>query len=202
MVVVADRSASDYSQAEEERPRASGKWREPGVPHKGWECIDVEDLGRPSLICEMCESATIRFVHLMEHPDYPVALKCGCICAGHMEGDYTARAARERESQMKRVARIREKELIKRTVRRSMWLYQSWRESEKGNPYLNYGGYNVVVYPVGQAWGFRVVNREDSDDKVIAKIMLPSENAAKLRALDAIEWLEQQARIRYAREVH
>jgi hypothetical protein len=22
----------------------TGKWREPGVPHRGWKCVDVEDL--------------------------------------------------------------------------------------------------------------------------------------------------------------
>ncbi|GHV93821.1 hypothetical protein AGMMS50293_01410 [Spirochaetia bacterium] len=40
-----------------------GKWSEPGVPYKGWTCIDVEDIEEPCLTCEMCESQLIRYVH-------------------------------------------------------------------------------------------------------------------------------------------
>src|SRR4051794_39614902 len=66
-----------------------GKWSQPGVPHRGWSCVDIEDLGAPDLVCEMCERQEIRSVHHMEHPDYPGSLRCGCICAGHMEEDLT-----------------------------------------------------------------------------------------------------------------
>jgi hypothetical protein len=35
--------------------RGFGKWSQRGVPHKGWTCIGVEDLGREDrAICEMC----------------------------------------------------------------------------------------------------------------------------------------------------
>jgi hypothetical protein len=51
-----------------------GKWSQVGVPHKGWRCIDVEDLGSPNQVCQMCESREIRFVHRMEHDDYPEIL--------------------------------------------------------------------------------------------------------------------------------
>ena len=45
----------------------------------------------------MCEHAEIRFVHYMEHKDYPEVLGVGCICASNMEEDYTAAAEREQE---------------------------------------------------------------------------------------------------------
>lgn len=32
-----------------------GEWAQCGVPHKGWTCVDIEDLGEPSAVCEMCE---------------------------------------------------------------------------------------------------------------------------------------------------
>jgi hypothetical protein len=35
----------------------------------------------------MCESQAVRFVHYMEHDDYPEVLEVGCVCAGHMEQD-------------------------------------------------------------------------------------------------------------------
>src|SRR5947208_2472855 len=30
--------------------------------------------------CEMCEAHPIRYVHTMEHPDYPDTLDVGCVC--------------------------------------------------------------------------------------------------------------------------
>jgi hypothetical protein len=79
---------------------APGKWSDPRVPKRGWECIDIKDLEEPAAICEMCETTEIRYVHVMHHPEYPDTLDCGCICAGHMQGDPVA--AREREANIKR----------------------------------------------------------------------------------------------------
>lgn len=39
---------------------ATGLWREPGVPHKDWTCVDIEDLGEPDHICEMCKVQEVR----------------------------------------------------------------------------------------------------------------------------------------------
>lgn len=57
--------------------RRFGKWSVPGVPHKGWTCIDIEDLGAPDAICEMCERQDIRYVHTIQNPDYAGTLHCG-----------------------------------------------------------------------------------------------------------------------------
>src|SRR5262249_44444099 len=80
--------------------KGTGKWRQPGVPHRGWECTGIEDLGACAITCEMCEVQLIRYVHEMRHPDYPDALNVGCICAGHMEEDLVG--AREREEDFKK----------------------------------------------------------------------------------------------------
>ena len=72
----------------EARHTNRGKWSQTGVPHRGWACVGIEDLEEPAQFCEMCESVEIRYVHLMEHPDYPETLGVGCICAEHMEEDY------------------------------------------------------------------------------------------------------------------
>lgn len=50
-----------------------GKWSQRDVPHKGWTCVRVDDLGEPSVTCEMCEFQAIRYVHHMSHPEYPAA---------------------------------------------------------------------------------------------------------------------------------
>jgi hypothetical protein len=46
----------------------TGRWAQAGVPHKGWHCIDIEELNEQDHICEMCEARQVRFVHVMEHP--------------------------------------------------------------------------------------------------------------------------------------
>jgi hypothetical protein len=66
----------------------TGLWRVTAILQHGWSCTNIiEDLGRGNAaVCEMCEVRHTRFVHTMEHADYPFAgLRCGCICAGRME---------------------------------------------------------------------------------------------------------------------
>jgi hypothetical protein len=112
----------------------TGKWCQPAVPHKGWTFVGFDDLGEPSAICEMCETQTIRYVHYMEHPNYPQQLGCGCVCAGRMEEDYEG--ARRREAVFRSV-----------TARRHGWLSRKWRMSSKGNPYINAPEGRVTVGP-------------------------------------------------------
>ena len=161
-----------------ETSRQTGKWSQPGVPHKGWSCIDIEDLGEPSATCEMCETQEIRYVHHMQHPEYPDVLGCGCVCAGHMESDYEG-------------ARQREKAVRNASARRRKWLTRDWRVSRNGNPFLNADGYNIVVYPAGQGWGFRVSNRS-TDKNLVSRRVLTSMDAAKLRAFDAMIWMKER----------
>lgn len=127
----------------------TGKWTQAGVPHRGWTCTTVDDLGAgESQICEMCEVTEIRYVHIMEHPVYPEPIEAGCICAGHMAGDLTA--ARQREQTAKN-----------RTRRRSRWLSRRWHRSRSGAVYVNTPeGLNVTVFrtPTGR-WKARIVER-------------------------------------------
>jgi hypothetical protein len=154
----------------------TGKWEQPGVPHKGWTCVGIEDLESPEAICQMCEVQPIRYVHTMVHQDYADALECGCVCAGHMEGDYEG-------------ARRRETILRNASGRRRRWLSRTWRVSTKGNEFLNASGYNVVVYSQRTGWGFRVTNRE-SDAYVFSRRVMPTQDAAKLAAFDALVWMQ------------
>src|SRR5712671_5791071 len=97
-----------------------GKWSQPGVPHIGWSGVGVEDLQEASELCAMCESTQIRYVHVMEHPDYPETLGVGCVCAEHMEQDYVR-------------PRLREQNLRSKSQRRKTWIRRNWRTSAKGN---------------------------------------------------------------------
>ncbi len=162
--------------------RRAGNWSRPDVPHKGWTCVDIEDLGAPSRICEMCEAQEIRYVHHMTHPDHPEPLGCGCICAGRMEDDYVA--ARERERILRNAA-----------GRRRGWLHRAWRKSSKGNSYINTRGYNVTLYrqqaPSGEiGWAFRVTKRAANAVRTATKLYRSSDDA-KLAAFDVMTLMER-----------
>lgn len=101
---------------------STGKWLDQDVPHRDWTCLEVEDLGAASELCQMCERETIRYVHRMEHEEYET-LDVGCVCAGHMEEDELA-------------AKLRDKDLRSRAQRRDKWLDLGWKTSKNGNPFL------------------------------------------------------------------
>lgn len=126
----------------------SGRWDKPGVPHKGWFCIDVEDRDEPTETCAMCGNERIRFVHIMQHQEYPEDIGVGCICAEKMSDDYVGPKERERK-------------LRNKAARKSRWLTRDWRVSAKGNEFLNVDGFNITIfqyrkgYKAGK-WGFKV----------------------------------------------
>ena len=74
-----------------------GKHLSSNVPHQGWSCIEVEDLGKDDHIeCQKCKLRQIRYVHHLAHPEYPEVLKVGCHCAAKMEEDPFAPKKREK----------------------------------------------------------------------------------------------------------
>ena len=105
-------------------------------------CVDIEDLGSPDHVCEMCEVQDVRYVHVMTHANYAGPPCVGCICAGHMEENLVG-------------FRLREDAFKASRSRRERWLSQEWRVSRAGNEYLNTDGFNVVVYPVRGGSGAR-----------------------------------------------
>ncbi len=107
-------------------------WKRSDVPHEGWVCTGITDLGKPSAVCGMCSIQTIRYVHHMHHPAYG-NLDVGCDCAGRMEGNLERARARERE--FKNLA-----------ARRANFARRQWKQSRAGNPYLKVCGRHVVLY--------------------------------------------------------
>lgn len=160
-----------------------GKWSAAGVPHKGWQCIGVEDLREPSAVCAMCECVEIRYVHYMEHPDYPDELGVGCICAEHMENDYVR--PRERETRLKNMAR-----------RRSKWHNRKWNISRNGTSYLNTDGFNIQVFEASDAeagWVIAIMNRQKLNRAKGRRRYVCLANA-KLAAFDALIWAQSHLR--------
>lgn len=148
---------------------AFGKWSQKGVPHKGWQFRSLEDLGDLVGTCEMCETQSIRYVHYMEHPDYGDVLGVGSVCAGNMEEDYAA--AQERERQAKST-----------TNRRTRWMQARWRESARGNPYINRNGSNIVVFRRSNRWAYRIQDRQT--EQSWGESGFSSEDEAKLAAFE------------------
>ena len=157
-------------ESEEELVAAGrGKWSVSGVPHKGWICVDVEDLGEPSIQCEMCESQDIRYVHHMQHAAFP---EVGCICAGHMEN--SVGAARAREASMK-----------SRAGKRSRWLTRTWKISQKGNFVVKAEGFRVTVYPRAGLWACTIA-AVDNTTVQHSRRNFKTSSEAKLAAFDQI----------------
>jgi hypothetical protein len=156
-----------------------GKWSQPGVPHQGWRCVDVEDLGSPEQICEMCEARQVRFVHHMEHDHFGKALQVGCICAGHMEQDLAG-------------ARRRERTMTSRAGKRARWVRRRWRVSAKGNEWLRADGYRVIVYQAADGrWGATVAADDEDDDGLVrhTRRRFSTISEAKLAAFDFVSRL-------------
>jgi hypothetical protein len=155
-----------------------GKWSQPGVPHRGWSCVEIEDLDDERRTCEMCESREIRYAHHMRHTQFADVLVVGCVCAGHMEGDLAA--ARERDQQM-----------ANRSVRRRRWLTRQWKRSAKGNEWLRADGFRVTIYRKGGAWAATVASEEDEKFVRHSQRRYGAVDAAKLAAFDVITRLGQ-----------
>jgi len=147
-----------------------GLWAKPGVPHKGWVCADVEDLGEPDATCEMCERMTIRYVHHMTHADH-APLAVGCVCAGHMEGDLAA-------------AKGRETALVKKV--RFSQSSRNWKRVT-GKPISHghfKGGLFMQVEALGSKWMLTVLDRKGAQ---IHRSYWPTELRAKLRAYEGLQ---------------
>jgi hypothetical protein len=159
-----------------------GKWSQPGVPHKGWVCEGMEDLGEPSRTCEMCEALTIRYVHYMRHPCWPVTLGCGQVCAGHMAEDLIG--AKQRDKSMKDIAR----------KRGNFPNRKAWRHNAKGNMQLNFGQYIVTIFPaLPNRWKASVAER--GKPKPTYTQALPTVIDAQLAAFDLLARLNPNMRL-------
>lgn len=75
-----------------------GKWKRPDVPRRDWICKGLNDLKYKRITCEMCESAEVRYVHLMSHSRWPERLRACGDCADWMEREEVRWEENELES--------------------------------------------------------------------------------------------------------
>ncbi|MDE6989964.1 MAG: hypothetical protein K2P42_04835, partial [Lachnospiraceae bacterium] len=148
---------------------APNLWKSDDVPHDGWTCSGIEDLGAPVGICEMCGYQIIRYAHHMEHPRYH-SLTAGCVCAGRMEGDIEA-------------AKRREADYKNRESRRASFFKKKWKYSKKGNEYLKTDGHVIVLCQLertGNQWKYAI-------DNTFCKTLYSNRDTAAAAVFDALE---------------
>jgi len=150
----------------------SGKWDNPDIPKKDWECIDIKDYGKPVMTCQMCEREIIRYAHYMRHAKYKGIIIAGCICAGKMEG--SSQKAAKRDSFMK-----------SRMNKRKNWLGRKWKISKKGNQYIKSDGFVVVMKEKNGFWSAFVKSEDGSYEKWSTQ-KSKNENEIKLAAFDCL----------------
>lgn len=141
-------SAAQAARLKTLKENSPNLWKRDDVPHTGWTCTGISDLGAPTGICEMCGYQIIRYAHHMEHPQYR-NLIAGCVCAGKMEGDIAG--AKQREAEFKN-----------RQARRLNFFKRKWKQSKKGNEYLKIDGHVVVLYHntnIGNQWKYAIDNQ-------------------------------------------
>lgn len=127
-------------------------WDQPNIPHKGWSYVGIVDLGEECSCdeeveyeqCQMCGKERIRYIHILEHPDYTGEMRVGCVCASKMIDDYLYPGEQERV-------------LKNRINRRRNFLNREWRyKSDTGNYTLRYKGENITILKSNYG-GFGVV---------------------------------------------
>lgn len=122
--------------------------KELGFPHKGWELVDVIDLGEYCYSadeieyesCEFCGHEQIRYVHVISHSEYNRHVRVGCDCAEQLTTDYVNPKARETF-------------LRRKATRRKNFIKHEWKMSSNGNYTLKYKGKSVTAINRSSGWG-------------------------------------------------
>jgi hypothetical protein len=131
------------------------KWKNNGLPRKGWVFYDIEDSLSLNSFCEWC-GTSIRYIHILFHPDNDILTNCGCICAEHLTEDYVNPKKREKnlKSHLNKIKRL------KKTV------FKNFRQSKNGNYYFKCDGLFVLIYKknlkyklkINEIWGKKEFN--------------------------------------------
>jgi len=160
----------------------SNYWRIPGVPHKGWRLLDVDDIredGQSEFdtdyeCCMMCGHEKIRYVHVVYHDEEGLEFRVGCNCSEKMTDDYINPERRERE-------------LRNRTNRRISWNRKVWKINEKGNLILKYDGHRVTIFHPKNSSQYKVVIDDTFGKKIFNDV-----TSAKNAAFKGVEYLKDK----------
>ena len=144
----------EYS--EQYKARCIKRLKEWGAPLEGWYCVRMYDVAdedeAPEDVvlsaCELCDCASVRYVHVMQNKDYFEDVNVGCICAGIMEGNILA-------------AKGRDNELKNRARRKWNFPKRKWHKTYDGSLWITYRGQAIYINrsPYGSNYGVRCGNQ-------------------------------------------
>lgn len=157
-------------------------WKQKDVPHKGWVLIDVIDVREDNQpehetdyeSCMMCGNERIRYVHVVEHPQYEESLRVGCVCAEKMTNDYLN-------------PRKLEQKLRNRASRKANWKNKEWKFSIKGNRYIKQDGHLITIFRDKKTNKYKV-----SIDQTFGKKVFNTLDEAKISAFNGIEYFKDR----------
>jgi hypothetical protein len=149
----------------------------PGVPHKGWTLVDVIDARDDEGIdfdeyesCEYCDHESIRFVHVLSHPEYAGPMRVGCVCSCHLTQDYVNPKRRERE--VRNLA-----------AKRKRFVTKKWDWNRFGGETKELDGYRVTVSRKKEGFRLWINGKEGSR-------FYSEASDAKAAAFDAVRKFE------------
>lgn len=165
--------------------RKIGKWKNPIVPKVGWQCVSIYDShearGEQRRVCDMCEFARVRYVHVMKHDAWPDLIEAGCNCAGQMEGDKVAAEKREKKAKSR-----------DRFARSTNW----WRTAD-GNAQLRIEGLLLVVFlRRNSRWSVAVNDTSDDSPPIWGNKEYDTELQARAAAFEAKQWVKEKRKRR------
>jgi hypothetical protein len=108
-------------------------WSKEEIPHKGWHCKNIVDTGCAKSKCEMCGNGTVRYVHYLEHDNYPDLIEVGSECSRKLAENYS-------------MASFLDTYIKKYPTEKITWANKNWKISRSGNPYLQYNDYTITIY--------------------------------------------------------
>jgi hypothetical protein len=135
------------------------RWKNNGLPRKGWLLVDVIDEEFSHNQCDWC-GTVIRYVHYLKHPIELLQTQCGCICAEHLTEDYVSSKLREKELRKISAKRIRDLKREKQKEKlKYVHFFREPRKTKKGNYWIKYDDILVLIFSSNDFWKLKIGNK-------------------------------------------
>ena len=162
----------------------SNHWKQQGIPHKGWQLIDVIDVREDGQSeceteyesCMMCGNEKIRYVHIVHHPEIIEEYRVGCICAEKMTNDYSN-------------PRQKENELRNRTNRLLTWTKKTWKINKNDNYYIKLDEHLLLIYRDKKSLKYKIKIGETFGSKSFETL-----DRAKVAAFKGVEYFKTKGK--------
>lgn len=119
------------------------RWKDNGLPRKGWTLIDVVDNEETLLSCHWC-GTSIRYSHHIFHEEIKMHSVAGCICAGHLTNDYET--SHKKETLLKNIASMSKR-----------WVgSKRWNVTVNGNYFRRDQIEYILIFRKDRGWKIKI----------------------------------------------